>query len=249
MHAYEQFGDGFVDRLNGMFAFSLWDDARHRLILGRDPVGIKPLYYYAGADLLVFASEVKALFALPSIPRLLDPEAVDEFLTLEYVLAPRTLTKGVRKLGPGCVLVVERGSVIQKRYWTPTFGPPVVDERDAAARVRATLTSAVKRQMTSDVPLGAFLSGGIDSSIIVGLMSEVSGRPVKTFSIGFDDHSYNELEHASLVARHFKTQHEQQILRVDPPNFLDDFQRYLDEPISDVSVIPPFWFRRWHDAT
>jgi asparagine synthase (glutamine-hydrolysing) len=239
VHAYEQYGDLFAEKLNGMFGFALWDDNRKKLIVGRDRVGIKPLYYHLSPSLLAFSSEMKSLFALDAVSNEISLEALDEFMTLEYVLAPRTMARDVRKLEPGHLLIVAAGSVTKVRYWSPEGALKLSSMEEAVPVLRAELRDAVKRHMISDVPLGAFLSGGIDSSIIVGLMSELAGQ-VKTFSIGFDDKSYNELSYARMVARHFGTSHEEYTLKPDPKTFLDDFTRYLDEPIGDVSIFPTF---------
>jgi asparagine synthase (glutamine-hydrolysing) len=240
VHAYEEYGDDFVKRLNGMFGFALWDDVRKKLILGRDRLGVKPLYYYMDDRTLAFASEIKALTAFEDVPRAVDLEALDEFLTFEYVLAPRTLLKGVKKLLPGHLLILEERHVKDVCYWTPSLQTKFWTEEQACHAVRSELKDAVKRRMISDVPLGAFLSGGIDSSIVVGLMSQLDSRPIKTFSIGFEDASYNELDYARLVARHFGTDHTEEVLRPDPVSFLDNFTQYLDEPIGDVSIFPMF---------
>jgi asparagine synthase (glutamine-hydrolysing) len=223
-----------------MFGFALWDDVRQKLILGRDRLGVKPLYYYIDNRLLAFASEIKALTACEEVPRAVDLEALDEFLTFEYILAPRTLLKGVKKLRPGHLLILEGRHVQDVCYWTPSLHTKSWTEEQACYAVRSELTDAVKRRMISDVPLGAFLSGGIDSSIVVGLMSQLDLRPVKTFSIGFEDASYNELDYARLIARHFGTDHTEAVLRPDPVSFLDNFTQYLDEPIGDVSIFPMF---------
>jgi len=239
VHAYEQYGDMFAEKLNGMFGFALWDDNRKKLIVGRDRVGIKPLYYHLTPDMLAFSSEMKSLFAIDGVSNEISREALDEFMTLEYVLAPRTLARDIRKLEPGHLLIVTAGAISKVRYWTAPSDLKLTTIEEAAPVLRAELRDAVKRHMISDVPLGAFLSGGVDSSIIVGLMSELAGK-VKTFSIGFDDSSYNELSHAKLVAEHFGTQHEEYTLKPDPRTFLDDFTKYLDEPIGDVSIFPTF---------
>jgi asparagine synthase (glutamine-hydrolysing) len=240
VHAYEEYGKDFVTLLNGMFGFALWDDNRKKLILGRDRLGVKPLYYYMDNGTLAFASEIKALIACEDVPRAVDLEALDEFLTFEYILAPRTLLKGVKKLLPGHLLILEGRHVQDVCYWTPSLQTKPWTEEQACHALRSELKDAVKRRMISDVPLGAFLSGGIDSSIVVGLMSQLDSRPVKTFSIGFEDASYNELDYARLVARHFGTDHTEEVLRPDPISFLDNFTRYLDEPIGDVSIFPMF---------
>jgi asparagine synthase (glutamine-hydrolysing) len=240
VHAYEEYGEDFVRLLNGMFGFALWDDIRKKLILGRDRLGVKPLYYYMDDRTLAFASEIKALTACEEVPRAVDLEALDEFLTFEYILAPRTMLQGVKKLLPGHLLILEGRHVQDVCYWTPSLQTQPWTEEQACHAVRSELNEAVKRRMISDVPLGAFLSGGIDSSIVVGLMSQLEARPVKTFSIGFDDASYNELDYARLVARHFGTDHTEEVLRPDPVSFLDNFTQYLDEPIGDVSIFPMF---------
>ena len=239
VHAYEQYGDMFAEKLNGMFGFALWDDNRKKLIVGRDRVGIKPLYYHLSADMFAFSSEMKSLFAIDGVSNDISAEALDEFMTLEYVLSPRTLARDIRKLEPGHLMIISAGKASKVRYWTAPSDIKFSSMVEAAPVLRAELRDAVKRHMISDVPLGAFLSGGIDSSIIVGLMSELAGK-VKTFSIGFDDASYNELSHARLVARHFGTDHEEVTLKPDPKTFLDDFTSYLDEPIGDVSIFPTF---------
>jgi asparagine synthase (glutamine-hydrolysing) len=248
VHGYEEWGLDFVGRLDGMFGFALWDARRRRLVLGRDRIGIKPLYYYLDKNVLAFASEVKALLRLEDVPRRVNLEALDEFMTLEYVLAPRTLLRGVQKLRPSHLLVAEGGKVVQKRYWAQRVEalrregtlPAVWTEKAACERLRETLGAAVKSHLMSEVPLGAFLSGGVDSSVIVGLMARELSRPVKTFSVGFEDATYDELGYARLVSRAFGTDHHEFVLRPDPQAFLDDFVRFLDEPIGDVSVFPTF---------
>ncbi|MGQ0644871.1 MAG: asparagine synthase (glutamine-hydrolyzing) [Elusimicrobiota bacterium] len=240
VHGYEEHGEDFAARLSGMFGFALWDAKARRLLLGRDHVGIKPLFYYLDENLLAFASEVKALLACSDVPREVDPAGLDEFMTLEYTLAPRTLLKGVRKLRPGHLLISENGRVREKRWWRPRPAARSWSLPEAARAVREELRSAVGRHLVSDVPLGAFLSGGVDSSILVGLMAELQSSPVKTFSIGFEDASYNELGYARLAARRFGTEHHEFILKPDPRSFLDDFTKYLDEPIGDVSILPTF---------
>lgn len=239
VHAYEAWGDRFAEKLNGMFGFALWDDRRKRLIVGRDRLGIKPIYYHHGARVLAFASEMKSLFVLDEVSNEIDPVALDEFMTLEYVLAPRTLCRDIRKLEPGHLLVVQDGKVEKVRYWTPDSAVRYSTFEEAMPALESEMRAAVKRHMIADVPLGAFLSGGIDSSIIVGLMAEMSPR-VKTFSIGFENASYNELAYSRQVANHFGTDHEEHTLRPDPRTFLDDFVGYLDEPIGDTSIFPTF---------
>jgi len=239
VHAYEVWGDKFAEKLNGMFGFALWDENRKRLIVGRDRMGIKPIYFHQRGDLLAFASEMKSLFVVDGVSRDVDLSALDEFMTLEYVLAPRTLCKDIRKLEPGHLLIASRGKIEKVRYWSPDSTVRYRTMEEAMPVLEAEMKASVKRHMIADVPLGAFLSGGIDSSIIVGLMAELSPK-VKTFSIGFENASYNEVAFARQVASQFGTEHEEFVLRPDPKTFLEDFIGYLDEPIGDTSIFPTF---------
>jgi asparagine synthase (glutamine-hydrolysing) len=241
VHAYEEWGVGFLGRVRGMFALALWDARTRTLIAARDRAGEKPLYWTKTPRGLLLASEVKALLVRPDVARELDPEAVDQFLTYEYVLAPRTILKGVHKLPPGHYLIYRDGEVTVRGYWDAAE-VPVRDwsPEDAAEALRAALRHATVSQMVSDVPLGAFLSGGIDSSSIVAFMSEASLLPVNTFSIGFDDGTYNELPYAREVAELFAANHRE---RTVSPNLHDLFDRlivHLDEPFADVSLFPTF---------
>ena len=195
-------------RLRGMFALAIWDGRTRTLIAARDRAGEKPLYWTQTAQGLLLASEVKALLVRPEVSRELDPIALDQFLTYEYVLAPRTMLKGVHKVPPAHFLKYRDGQATVHRYWDAA-DVPLRDwnDADAAEALRAALKTSVERQLMADVPLGAFLSGGIDSSSIVALMSASSSQPVNTFSIGFSDGTYNELPYAREVAALFKTNH------------------------------------------
>ena len=241
VHAYEQWGEGFLSRLRGMFALAIWDGRSRTLIAARDRAGEKPLYWSQTAGGLLLASEVKALLVRPEVSRELDPIALDQFLTYEYVLAPRTMLKGVHKLPPAHFLKYHDGRVTVHRYWDAADVPLKDWQPDeAAAALRDGLLRAVTRQLMADVPLGAFLSGGIDSSSIVALMSGVGSRPVNSFSIGFTDGTYNELPFAREVAALFKTNHRE---RQASPDLGDMFERlvvHLDEPFADVSMFPTF---------
>ncbi len=205
VHAYEEFGLDFPARLNGMFAFSVYDIPRRRLVLARDHAGIKPLYYAFGPGGLVWGSEIKALLASGRVARELDVEALGEFLTWEYVPAPRTLLKGVRKLEPASMLVVDldHPADAPRAYWDIPLADPAAagSGDDWADELDARLRACVQRQLVSDVPLGAFLSGGVDSSLVVAGMG-----PARTFSIGFADPTYNELPWSERVARHLETE-------------------------------------------
>jgi asparagine synthase (glutamine-hydrolysing) len=241
VHAYEEWGPEFLGRLRGMFALALWDARTRTLLAARDRAGEKPLYWTETPRGLLLASEVKALLIRPDVGRELDPEAIDQFLTYEYVLAPRTILKGVRKLPAGHYLIYRDGKATIHRYWdAAAVRPRVWHDDEAAEALRAALRRATLDQMMADVPLGAFLSGGIDSSSIVAFMSEASMQPVNSFSIGFDDGTYNELPYAREVAAVFATNHRE---RTITPNLIELFERlvvHLDEPFADVSLFPTF---------
>jgi asparagine synthase (glutamine-hydrolysing) len=241
VHAYEEWGIGFLTRVRGMFALALWDARTRTLIAARDRAGEKPLYWTQTPRGLLLASEVKALLVRPEVTRELDLDAVDQFLTYEYVLAPRTILKGVHKLPPGHYLRYHDGAVTVRSYWDAAAVAPrrwVPDE--AAEALRAALRHATVSQMVSDVPLGAFLSGGIDSSTIVAFMSEASLQPVNTFSMGFDNGSYNELPYAREIAELFHTNHRERTVSPDLHELFDKLVVHLDEPFADVSLFPTF---------
>ena len=237
---YDQHGLAFLSRLNGMFAIALWDSELERLLLARDRFGIKPLYYSLHGGSLWFASEVKCILAAGGSARAIDPLGVDQLLTFEYTASPTTLFEDVRKLPPGGWLTLSGGKLHQGRFWSlPTVDPsPARDMAELTAQVRQTLLAAVRRQLASDVPLGAFLSGGIDSSILVAAMSEVSPTPPLTFSIGFGDPTYSELRFARAVAAHCGTRHHEEILTPDYLSLLPEVISQLDQPIADFSVFP-----------
>ncbi len=237
---YEEHGIAFLSRLNGMFAIALWDSELKRLLLARDRMGVKPLYYSARGGNLWFASEVKCILAAGGSARVIDPLGVDQLLTFEYTASPTTLLEDVRKLAPGAWLTMSGGKLHQGRFWSlPACAPPPVrDVEELTAQLRDTLLGAVRRQMASDVPLGAFLSGGIDSSILVAAMREVSPTPPLTFSIGFGDPTYSELRHARAVAAHCGTRHHEEILTPDYLSLLPAVISQLDQPIADFSVFP-----------
>ena len=245
VHLYEQYGDDFVTHLNGMFAFALWDTKRRRLLVGRDRLGIKPLYYQDTGAELIFASEAKAILAATGTGAVADPVATREYLALGYVPAPLSIFKGIQKLPPASLLVSERGKVTITQFWTPerrldgTGG-----EEEWAARFLDTMDRAVHSQMVSDVPLGAFLSGGIDSSTVVALMARHSSAPVKTYSIGFDTAAgagfYNELPYAKQVASLFHTDHREILVRPDVARLLPKLLWHMDEPVADSAFITTY---------
>jgi len=246
VHAYEQFGAECVRRLDGMFAFALWDQDRERLLLASDRAGKKPLFYWSRPSEFVFGSEIKAILAHPAVPHELDPEAIPPYFTFGYVPSPATFYQQVFQIPPASYLVVEKGGVRGLvAYWDlpiPKAGEERdVSEEEAAREVRRLLEAAVARRLISDVPLGAFLSGGIDSSIVVGLMSRLMGRPVKTFCIGFTgDPDFDETPFARVVAKHFGTDHTEFI--VDPKSFdlVDTLLWHHDQPYGDSSASPTY---------
>jgi asparagine synthase (glutamine-hydrolysing) len=245
VHAYEEYGDDFASALSGMFAIALWDARRRRLLLVRDRLGKKPLLYADLGERLVFASEPASLIAHPAVPRDVDHAGVLGFLAYQAVPAPRTGFAAIRKLEPGHRLVWDRNGIRQERYWTLRFEPKTfVDMSAAAAAVRETLHEAVRARLVSEVPLGAFLSGGIDSSAVVGLMAQINGSAVKTFSIGFDDSDFDELAYARLVAKRFHTDHHEFIVKPAAVEVLPTLVRHFGEPFSDASAVPTYHLSR-----
>jgi asparagine synthase (glutamine-hydrolysing) len=241
VHAYEQWGLDFLPRLRGMFALALWDGRSRTLIAARDRAGEKPLYWAKTPRGLLLASEVKALLVRPEVTRELDPEAIDQFLTYEYVLAPRTILKGIHKLPAAHYLQYRDGEVTVHRYWDAAAVPTRQwRDEDATEALRQALRDATVSQMMADVPLGAFLSGGIDSSTIVAFMSEASLQPVNSFSIGFADGTYNELPYAREVAHLFGTDHRERTVTPDIGELFEKLVIHLDEPFADVSLFPTY---------
>jgi asparagine synthase (glutamine-hydrolysing) len=245
VHLYEEHGDGFVTRLNGMFAFALWDIRRRRLLVGRDRLGIKPLYYRDSGSQLMFASEAKAILAAMDRRPDADPLAIRDYLALGYVPAPRSIFQGIQKLPPASLMVCEDGTTRISRYWTPTSrSEDTGSEQEWVETFLDTMQRAVRSQMVSDVPLGAFLSGGIDSSTVVALMARESSEPIKTYSIGFDTTAgggyYNELPWAQRVARLFGTDHREILVRPDVARLLPRLLWHLDEPVADSAFITTF---------
>jgi asparagine synthase (glutamine-hydrolysing) len=242
VHAYEEWGPACVERFNGMFAFAVWDARARRLFLARDRLGIKPLYVYDGPEGIVFGSELKAVVTHPGVPMAWDIEAVDDFLTYEFVPAPRSIVRDVTKVPSGTSMLwrEDGGPVETRRFWRPHAGdrPTTVDQ--AALGLRERLQASVRRRLMADVPLGAFLSGGIDSSIIVGLMSAETPGQVRSFSLGFEDRSYNELPYAALVAGRFGTTHRAEPVQPRIVEMAERLAGYLDEPFGDVSAFPTY---------
>lgn len=242
VHAYEEYGDECFKHFNGMFALGIWDGQRQRLVLARDRLGKKPLYYSHGNETFIFASELKAIVSLPNFPRKIDSLSFMKYLFFEYVPCPNTIFAGVKKLPPACYLTWEKDKVDVREYWSPLTlesKAQKVTEEEAEARVQELLRESVRRRLISDVPLGVFLSGGIDSSAVAAFaQQEVPGR-VKTFSIGFDDPSFDESNYARLVSQHLGTEHYEKTMR--PEDLLDlvpSLPDILDEPMADASILP-----------
>jgi len=244
--AYEQWGVDCLAKLRGMFAFGIWDRRRRRLFLARDRVGKKPLFYAQFGDNFLFASELQGLLADKRVPREVDPPAVDAYLSYGYVPAPRAAFKGIYKLPPAHYLTLDlKQTGFEKRierYWALDYEPKLrIDEDEACEVLREKMTEAVRLRMISDVPLGAFLSGGVDSSVVVGLMAQLSGEKVKTFSIGFNESAYDETAHARRIAERWETDHHEFIVEPDALSILPKLVRHYGEPYADSSAIPTFY--------
>ena len=240
LHAYEEYGVECPGKLNGMFAFAIWDDRKKRLFLARDRIGIKPLYYYVDGRRIVFGSELKSILQKKDVPRQVDTKALDNFLTFEYIPSPLSIFKDIYKLPPAHWLLYQDGGVTVQRYWQLEYKTSSRSEEDLAEEFLSLLQDSVKLRLMSDVPLGSFLSGGLDSSSIVAMMKRASSNSVKTFSIGFDDTTYNELPYARTIARHFGTEHYEETITPDVVSLTEKIIRQLDEPFGDFSVFPTY---------
>ena len=251
IHAYEQWGPDCVHRFNGMFAFAIWDSRQRRLFMARDRLGVKPLYYWSNGTRIAFSSELKGLLALPFVPRRLNMQALQSYLVYEYVPAPESIFQGIQKLPAGYTLDLRLdGSMTgchtadlkPRQYWNLQYQPEArhYSADDYVYEFRELLRAAVKRRLISDVPLGVFLSGGIDSSSVVAMMTEVSNEQPKTFSIGFAEKTFNELHYSQVVARHFHTDHHVEMLHPDSNELIHTIAHFLDEPLADASTLPTY---------
>jgi len=244
VHAWEQWGEACVDRFRGMFAFALWDRNHETLFLARDRMGVKPLYYgFAQDGMLIFGSELKSLTAYPACGREIDPCAIEEYFAYGYVAEPRTIYKDAYKLSPGHTLTIKRGQplMLPREYWDVPFQPiAAIPEQEAQEELLRLLRESIKIRLVSEVPLGAFLSGGVDSSAVVAMMAALSNEPVNTCSISFGDPAFNESEYAGQVATRYKTNH--RVEQVDPDDFdlIDKLASIYDEPYADSSAIPTY---------
>lgn len=249
VHLYEEYGDDCVRRLDGMFAFAIWDARRQRLLAARDRLGKKPLFYTKSSRALLFASSIAALLTDEHVSREPNYAAIDDFLTWQYVPSPETAFAGICKLGPARYLTCDReGHLSVQRYWQPPLAtrdqPAPADTRELEGEIVEQLRQAVKKRMVADVPLGAFLSGGVDSSAVVALMAELSGQPVKTFSIGFEEAEFDELPYARELAQRYATEHHEFVVRADATSVLPDLVRQYGEPFADSSALPTYYLAK-----
>ena len=243
VHAYEEFGVKCVEKLRGMFAFAIWNFREETLFIARDRVGKKPLFYsLTDEGNFVFGSELKVLLAHGEIKKEIDYSALDAYLTFGYVPEEFCIFKQVKKLEPAHFLIFKNGKITTEKYWDFKYEKitEVKTENEYIAQLKELLKEAVQVRLISEVPLGAFLSGGVDSSTIVALMSQISGKPVKTFSIGFNEDSFNELKYARIAAKHFNTEHHEFIVTPDLVNIVDELVWHFDEPFADSSALPTY---------
>ncbi|TAK07835.1 MAG: asparagine synthase (glutamine-hydrolyzing) [Candidatus Manganitrophaceae bacterium] len=245
VHLYEEMGADCVSKLRGMFAFAIWDAPKKELLLARDRIGKKPIYYSVVGQKLYFASEIQALYAISEIKKEIDPFSIDLYLTYSYIPSPHSIFRGIRKLPPAHTLRFSNGSFSISRYWKPAYNDKTkLDYEEAKKELLRLLTESVRLRLISDVPLGAFLSGGVDSSAVVALMSRLSNRPVKTFSIGFQSKTHNELPYARKVAEQYHTEHHEFVVE---PNALDVIGHIVEnygEPYGDSSAIPTWYLSK-----
>lgn len=241
IHLYEELGVRCLERLRGMFAFAIWDERTRRLFLARDRLGKKPLFYHFDGNRMLFASEAKAILTYPGFVAQPDPAAIDSYIALGYVPGPQSAFKRISKLPPAHYLLLRDGKVEIQRYWHLAFTPKLeIREEEACAEIVDRLTEAVRLRMIGDVPIGAFLSGGIDSSAIVALMAAQGGGQVKTFSIGFEESGFDETAYARAVAEQFGTEHHEFIVRPEGQTILDRMAWHHDEPYADAAALPTF---------
>jgi asparagine synthase (glutamine-hydrolysing) len=239
VHAYEEYGDDFVDHLRGMFAIAIWDRRRQRLVLARDRLGKKPIYWRLADGRLTYGSELKALLAADDGPREVDGTSLALYLQYQYVPAPRSILVGIQKLPPASILTWDGDPPVIRRYWNLAYLPKSTrSEEEDRERCEELIREAVRLRLRSDVPVGVFLSGGMDSSVVTAMMAGLSDRPVRTFSIGFDERAFDELPYARAVARHFGADHTEEIVTLDAMRLLPALATHFDEPFGDSSAIP-----------
>ncbi|MHB2025243.1 MAG: asparagine synthase (glutamine-hydrolyzing) [Elusimicrobiota bacterium] len=243
---YDDMGKDCVRKLRGMFSFAIWDKKRQRLFIARDRLGKKPLVYADTPGFFAFGSELRSVMVWPGVSSEISPRALDQYLSLQYIPSPETIYASVKKLPPGHTLTLENGAVTIERYWDLPLGkPPITTDVEEAKRIIVDkLRESVKLRMISEVPLGAFLSGGIDSSVIVALMSELSERPIKTFSIGFDEQEFSELHYARAVAKRYGCEHTEFVVKPEMADVLPKLAWHYGEPYADASALPSYYVSR-----
>jgi asparagine synthase (glutamine-hydrolysing) len=243
VHLYEEAGERMPEFLNGMFAFAIWDARRKQLFVARDRMGKKPLYYSSEIPgfRFAFASELKALAGMPGFEAKEDPRSIAEFLALSYIPDPRTIYRGVYKLEPAHSLTVSRSGLRKRRYWEPSFGQRTTSLNETLEELNSLAADAVERRLMSDVPLGAFLSGGVDSSAVVAYMCRKAASQVRTFSIGFTNKRFDELDYARAVANLYQTEHSEKTVSPRIQDVLGVLARHMDEPFGDSSIIPTLY--------
>lgn len=242
VHSYEEWGTDCVDRFRGMFAFAVWDGRKRQLLLARDRLGIKPLYYFFDNKRLVFSSELKAIIENREVPHTLNMEALSDYLSLGYVPAPKTIFHGIKKLAPGHIFLLDRETAHEKKYWDIEFIPDsTITEDQWCDLILDTLDESIRLRRISDVPLGAFLSGGIDSSLVVAIMAKLSKSTVITNSVGFTLESYNELHHAKATSLLLKTDHHEYTVSPSAVEVVNQLSWHFDEPFADASAIPTYY--------
>jgi len=246
---YEEYGEVCVGHLRGMFAFAIWDKRKHRLFCGRDRFGIKPFYFYRDHEKFVFASEIKEILTLEKIPRQISSEAIDSYFAYGYITSNLSIYEGIVNMPPAHTLTLSPSGTNEpkiNKYWSITFDPDYSKtEEEWCEEIDTTLSDTVKLHMISDVPLGAFLSGGIDSSAVLAMMSGNSNAPIKTFSIGFNEQEFNELEYAGVMAKKYNTEHHEQIVDPGSADLLPLLVKAYDEPFADTSSIPTYYLSKF----
>ena len=247
IHAYEEYGDDFEAQLTGMFAFALWDGPRRRLVLSRDRLGIKPLYYTVQRGQLIFASEIKAILTVPGVERRVDLDALDAFLSLRYVPGPKTMFKGIFKLQPGHTLTAQGDRIAVRQYWDLAYSEEPRDESRVLEELEGLLFEVCQSHLMTEVPYGVFLSGGVDSSSVVAILREILKEPVATFTVGYHQaDGINEFDYARCLSRHAETDHrELTLLAKDFADWIPRLVWHLDEPVGDPACIPLYFLARY----
>jgi len=241
VHLYEEEGENVANKLNGMFAFAIWDKKNRILLLARDRLGIKPLHFFQKNNIFIFASEIKSILVTDYYKKEIDFDALSKYFSFEYIPAPQTIFKDIKKLLPGHLIVINNDKIKIKKYWDVRYEYEIKDENYYTEQIYERLREAVKKRLISDVPLGVFLSGGIDSSTVTYLMSQVSNSQIRTFSIGFEEQSFNELEYARIMAKYVRSEHKEFVVKSKMvKELVPILMKYLDEPLADASIIPTY---------